>query len=52
MILLPTLATSLIHFSSKSWENVLFELGSERVNPMFIMVMPLVYVFKETFIGK
>ena len=24
--------TSLIHFSLKGWENVLFELGSERVN--------------------
>ena len=32
MIMLPILTTSLIHFSSKGWENVLFELGSERVN--------------------
>ena len=30
-IILPVLAASLIHFSLKSWENVLFELGSERV---------------------
>ena len=33
MILVPVLTTSLIHFSWKGWENVLFELGSERVNP-------------------
>ena len=32
MIILPILATSLIHFSSKGRENVLFEVGSERVN--------------------
>ena len=32
MILVPVLTTSLIHFSLKGWENVLFELGSERVN--------------------
>ena len=31
MILVPVLTTSLIHFSWKGWENVLFELGSERV---------------------
>ena len=30
---LPILATSLIHFSLKGWENVLFELESERVTP-------------------
>ena len=29
---LPILITSLIHFSLKGWENVLFELGSEGVN--------------------
>ena len=34
MITLPILATSLIQFSSKGWENVTFEpLGSERVDP-------------------
>ena len=27
---------TIIHFSSKGWENVLFELGSERVNPGLI----------------
>ena len=32
MIILPTLTTSLIHFSLKGWENVLFELRSERGN--------------------
>ena len=32
MSVLPILTTSLIHFSLKGWENVLFELGSERVN--------------------
>ena len=31
MILVPVLTTSLIHFSLKGWENVLFELGTERV---------------------
>ena len=33
MIIVPILTSSLIHFSLKGWENVLFELGSERVNP-------------------
>ena len=32
MIVLPILTISLIHFSLKGWENVLFELESERVN--------------------
>ena len=32
LIILPILATSLVHFSLKGWENVLFELGSGRVN--------------------
>ena len=32
MIILPILTTSLIVNSLKGWENVLFELGSERVN--------------------
>ena len=32
MIILPILPTSLIHFSLEGWENVLFELGAERVN--------------------
>ena len=32
MIILPILTISLIHLSLKGWENVLFELGSERVN--------------------
>ena len=31
MMILPTLTTSFIHFFSKCWENILFELGSERV---------------------
>ena len=31
MIIVPVLTTSLIHFSWKGWENVLFELGIERV---------------------
>ena len=30
MLILPILTTSLIHFSLKCWENVRFELGSER----------------------
>ena len=32
IIILPILTTSLIHFSLNGWDNVLFELGSERVN--------------------
>ena len=48
MIIVPIITTSLIHLSSKGWENVLFELGSERltclvkhwvVNQKFIRVM-------------
>ena len=31
MIILPTRTISLVHFSLKGWENVLFELGSEQV---------------------
>ena len=31
LIILPILDTSLIHFSLEGWENVLFELESERV---------------------
>ena len=30
-ILIPIIATSIIHFSLEGWENALFELGSERV---------------------
>ena len=37
MIIVPILTTSLIHFSLKGWENVLFELGSERVNQSFLV---------------
>ena len=33
MIIMTILTTLLIHFPIKGWENVLFELGSERVNP-------------------
>ena len=32
MIGLPILNTSLVHFLLKGWENVLCELGSERVS--------------------
>ena len=32
MNIVTILSTSLIHFSLKGWENVLFELGIERVN--------------------
>ena len=32
MILLPILTTLLEQFSLKGWNNVLFELGSERVS--------------------
>ena len=31
MIVLPILTTSLIHFFERWWENVLFELGTERI---------------------
>ena len=37
MILVPVLTTSLIHFSWKGWENVLFELGIERVKLCYIV---------------
>ena len=33
--MLHILATPLTHFSLKGWENVLFELRSERVNQSF-----------------
>ena len=33
MIILPVFAASLIHFSLRRWLNILFERGSERVNP-------------------
>ena len=32
LVFLPILTTSPLHFFLKGWENVLFELGSERVN--------------------
>ena len=35
MIIVPILITSLTHFSLKGWENVLIELGSERVKGLF-----------------
>ena len=38
MIIVPILTSSLIHFSLKGWENVLFELGSERVNRLHCSV--------------
>ena len=34
MIILSILTTSLIHFSLNGLENVLFELGSQRVNQL------------------
>ena len=33
MIILTILTASLIHFSLKGWENVLFGLGSEKGKP-------------------
>ena len=38
MIILPILTTSHIHFSSKGFENVIFYLGSERVNLWALLV--------------
>ena len=38
MIILPIITTSVIHFSVKGWENVLFELGSERVNTRMLLL--------------
>ena len=32
MLILPILTTSLLHLSIKEVENVLFKLGSERIN--------------------
>ena len=34
MIVLPILTTRLKHFTLKGWKNVLYELGSKRVNPL------------------
>ena len=42
VVILPILPTSLIHLSLKGLENVVLELGSERVKVMFIM--PRVYL--------
>ena len=39
MITLPILATSLIHFLLKCWENVLFELRSERVKADYSLML-------------
>ena len=36
MIILPILTPTLIHFSLKGWENVLFKLRSERVKTYWI----------------
>ena len=41
LIILPILTTSVIHFSSKGWENVLCELRSERVKPVVLTVLLL-----------
>ena len=41
MIILPILATSLIHFSSKGRENVLFEVGSVNTIASTPYVIPL-----------
>ena len=38
IIMLPILTTSLIHFSLKGWENVLFELRSEGFNLSMIAI--------------
>ena len=38
MIILPNLTTSLIHFSLKVWENVLFDLGAEGLNSLALWV--------------
>ena len=40
MVLVPVLTTSLIHFSWKGWENVLFELGIERVKIQVVFFSP------------
>ena len=37
MIMLPILTTSLIRLSLKGWENVRFELGTERVNDGYVI---------------
>ena len=36
----PILTTSPIHLSLKGWENVLFELGSERVKVLALSCRP------------
>ena len=56
MIILPTLTASLIHFSLKGWENVLFDLWGERVNlirgALFIPALPVISFRKWPFSGQ
>ena len=48
MIPVPVLTTSLIHFSWKGWENVLFELGIERVNTVTMWWQMLALIATKT----
>ena len=49
MIIPLILTTSFIHFSLKGWENVLVELGSERVNPGACVIVRDVFVGGPSF---
>ena len=44
MIIPPILTTPLIYFSLKGWENVIFELGSERVNGYLKIVQVFIFI--------
>ena len=46
----PILTTSHIYFSFKGWENVLFELGSERVKVPLMSINELFYRNLYTFL--
>ena len=41
MIMLPIPSTSPLHFCMEDWENILFELGSERVKISLFFVLSL-----------
>ena len=52
MIILPILTTSLIHLSLKCWENVFFELGSERVKLLTLSLPSSKRTFSQPFEGN
>ena len=47
MIIVPLLTTSLIRFSWKGWENVLFELGSERLKRQDLARNSIIFILEN-----